>query len=99
MTERGGDEIPTHEDMDGTDQRANSNPMHEVALAKLSLDIASQVSEQLFSTSGQLVETIDWYASGEHGLEIDANGMPPGVYFLQVQTGVQQEQTNFIVLE
>ena len=86
----------------GLDLRVSPNPVREVALAKLSLDIAGQVSAQLFSASGQLVKTVesgDWYAAGEHGLEIDANGMPPGVYFLQVQAGARQEQTKLIVLE
>lgn len=77
------------------------NPAEGNATLEFALPKTENVKVQVYNVVGQLVNTVanGTYASGKHTVNINAEGMKPGVYFYTIQAGNFTQTKRFSVVK
>jgi hypothetical protein len=77
------------------------NPTKGKTTVRFMVNSASHVSINLYNQGGDQVGT--WvsgtYIPGEHKVDVDVSGLPPGNYIYQLKCGFYKESKKLIVLK
>jgi hypothetical protein len=75
------------------------NPFSHSTSIKFNLLKSEKVSIKIFDLNGRLIKTLadNTFEEGEHQVELNADEVNPGIYFLQIQTGQFSKTEKLIV--
>jgi len=76
------------------------NPMRTVATVPFRLEVPGRVSLALYDVAGRRVRQLleGAWPAGEHGVPLDAAGLPNGVYYLRLEVDGQRQAKACLVL-
>lgn len=77
----------------------SGSPGEGLFLSRLQLAEVSPVRLDIYSLDGRLVETVSRgvLEAGEHAIQIDLTGMPPGVYLAQCRAGAENSTARLVI--
>ncbi|MBU0519421.1 T9SS type A sorting domain-containing protein [bacterium] len=77
------------------------NPFNPTAYVTLHLPALSFVTAGLYNPAGHKVNAIadGWYSIGSHTLQVNAQALPSGVYFVRVSAGDYQNTQRLVLLK
>jgi hypothetical protein len=80
---------------------AYPNPFNSITTIALSLPEMSDVNVDLYDITGRNVKNIaqDRMTAGEHSLQVDAAGLPSGIYFVKATTGEFQVAKKIVLVK